>query len=108
MVRLSNLFHRNFDPRQWHGRGIAQHREDTMASFTPTSPAGGAKITLSGGTLKVPNNHIIPFIEDDGPGQHIWRTSVRERAANVAQGYMDQPDHNWLYIDFRTKSIRRN
>jgi len=40
-------------------------------------PAGGAKITISGGQLKVPDNPIIPFIEGDGTGRDIWRSSVR-------------------------------
>src|SRR3546814_12895904 len=98
MVRLSNLCHRNFDPRQGHGRGIAQHREDPMASFTPTAPAGGAKITLSGGKLQVPNNPIIPFIEGDGTGPDIWRASVRVLDAAVAKAYGGKRKIHWLEI----------
>ena len=42
-----------------------------MAEPIITAPAGGAKITISGGKLNVPNNPIIPFIEGDGTGADI-------------------------------------
>src|SRR2546422_3567726 len=38
-------------------------------------PASGQKITLSGTTLVVPDNPIIPFIEGDGTGRDIWKAS---------------------------------
>jgi isocitrate dehydrogenase len=38
-------------------------------------PASGQKITLSGTSLVVPNNPIIPFIEGDGTGRDIWKAS---------------------------------
>ena len=40
-------------------------------------PAAGQKITLSGTSLVVPNNPIIPFIEGDGTGRDIWKASQR-------------------------------
>src|SRR3546814_6525931 len=69
-----------------------------MASFTPTAPAGGAKITLSGGKLQVPNNPIIPFIEGDGTGPDIWRASVRVLDAAVATAYGGKRKIHWLEI----------
>src|SRR5947207_6443600 len=38
-------------------------------------PASGQKTTLSGTSLVVPNNPIIPFIEGDGTGRDIWKAS---------------------------------
>jgi isocitrate dehydrogenase len=38
-------------------------------------PASGQKITLSGTSLVVPSNPIIPFIEGDGTGRDIWKAS---------------------------------
>lgn len=45
-------------------------------------------ITMSAGTLNVPNDPIIPFIEGDGTGPDIWRASVRvmDAAVNKASG----------------------
>jgi hypothetical protein len=40
-------------------------------------PAGGEKITIANGKLRVPDQPIIPFIEGDGTGRDIWRASVR-------------------------------
>jgi isocitrate dehydrogenase len=58
-----------------------------MADPILTAPAGGAKITISGGKLSVPNNPIIPFIEGDGTGPDIWAASVRVLDAAVAKAY---------------------
>ena len=38
-------------------------------------PAEGEKITIDNGTLQVPNNPVIPFIEGDGTGRDIWKAS---------------------------------
>ena len=38
-------------------------------------PTSGQKTTLSGTSLVVPNNPIIPFIEGDGTGRDIWKAS---------------------------------
>ena len=50
-------------------------------------PAGGEKIEISNGRLKVPDRPIIPFIEGDGTGRDIWRASVRVFDAAVAKAY---------------------
>lgn len=44
-------------------------------------------ITLSDGTLRVPDEPILPFIEGDGTGPDIWRASVRVFDAAVERAY---------------------
>jgi isocitrate dehydrogenase len=39
------------------------------------------------GTLEVPNNPIVPFIEGDGTGPDIWRASQRVFDAAVEKAY---------------------
>ena len=49
-------------------------------------PPGGEKISISNGTLRVPDQPIIPFIEGDGTGVDIWPAAklVLDAAANSA------------------------
>jgi isocitrate dehydrogenase len=61
-------------------------------------PAGGEKITIANGRLKVPNRPIIPFIEGDGTGRDIWRASVRVLDAAVAKAYGDARKIHWLEV----------
>ena len=61
-------------------------------------PAGGAKIVVENGTLRVPANPIIPFIEGDGTGPDIWRASVRVLDAAVAKAYSDSRKIHWLEV----------
>jgi len=46
-----------------------------------------ARITIASGTLQVPDNPVIPFIEGDGTGPDIWRASVRVFDAAVEKAY---------------------
>jgi len=69
-----------------------------MADPILTPPPGGAKITISGGKLNVPNNPIIPFIEGDGTGPDIWRASVRVLDAAVAKAYGGERKIHWLEV----------
>ena len=69
-----------------------------MADFTPTAPAGGAKITKSPQGLNVPDHPIIPFIEGDGTGPDIWRASVRVLDAAVAKAYGGQRKLEWMEV----------
>lgn len=50
-------------------------------------PTEGEKIQIDNGTLQVPNNPIIPFIEGDGTGRDIWKASVRVLDAAVEKAY---------------------
>ena len=45
------------------------------------------KIKLANGKLNVPDNPIIPFIEGDGTGPDIWKSSVRVFDAAVKKVY---------------------
>jgi len=69
-----------------------------MADPILTPPPGGAKITISGGKLNVPNNPIIPFIEGDGTGPDIWAASVRVLDAAVAKAYGGERRIHWLEV----------
>ena len=69
-----------------------------MADPVLTPPAGGEKITISNGTLNVPDNPIIPFIEGDGTGPDIWRASVRVLDAAVEKAYGGKRKIHWMEI----------
>ena len=76
----------------------------TAAKVTLTPPAGGAKITIKGGKLSVPDNPIIPYIEGDGTGPDIWRSSVRVLDAAVAKAYGGSRQIHWLEVYAGEKS----
>jgi len=80
------------------GGKTAAITEDSMADPILTAPAGGAKITISGGKLNVPHNPIIPFIEGDGTGPDIWAASVRVLDAAVAKAYGGERKIHWLEV----------
>ena len=61
-------------------------------------PAGGEKIEISNGKLKVPDRPIIPFIEGDGTGRDIWRASVRVFDAAVAKAYGSARKIHWMEV----------
>ena len=61
-------------------------------------PAGGQKITMDGGRLKVPDQPVIPFIEGDGTGPDIWRASVRVLDAAVAKAYGGKRKLVWMEV----------
>ena len=61
-------------------------------------PAGGEKITISGGILSVPNRPIVPFIEGDGTGRDIWRASVRVFDAAVHKAYGGKRKIQWMEV----------
>jgi isocitrate dehydrogenase len=72
----------------------------------PTPPANGAKITVSGGKLSVPDRPIIPFIEGDGTGRDIWRASVRVMDAAVAKAYGGKRKIEWMEVYAGEKSFK--
>jgi len=69
-----------------------------MAEPKITAPAGGAKISIQNGKLQVPDNPIIPFIEGDGTGPDIWRSSVRVLDAAVASAYGGKRRIHWVEV----------
>jgi isocitrate dehydrogenase len=52
-------------------------------------------ITMSAGKLNVPSDPIIPFIEGDGTGPDIWRSSVRVFDAAVQKAYKGERKLHW-------------
>jgi isocitrate dehydrogenase len=71
----------------------------------PKVPALGAKITISGGKLQVPDNPIIPFIEGDGTGRDIWRAAVRVLDAAVSKAYGGKKKIHWMEVLAGQKSF---
>src|ERR1700691_1437155 len=61
-------------------------------------PAGGEKITISGGILSVRSRPIVPFIEGDGTGRDIWRASVRVFDAAVHKAYGGKRKIQWMEV----------
>ena len=59
---------------------------------------GGSRIELKNGHLVVPNNPTIPFIQGDGTGPDIWRSSVRVLDAAVEKAYRGDRKINWLEV----------
>ena len=79
----------------------------TPAKVTLTPPAGGAKISIQNGKLHVPDNPIIPFIEGDGTGADIWRSSVRVIDGAVAKAYGGKRKIHWLEVYAGEKSHKQ-
>ncbi|MFM9959424.1 MAG: isocitrate dehydrogenase (NADP(+)) [Phycisphaerales bacterium] len=55
-------------------------------------------ITMSNGLLNVPDQPVIPFIEGDGTGPDIWRSSVRVMDAAVAKAYGGKRKITWQEV----------
>jgi len=69
-----------------------------MASPKPEPPANGARITIQGGKLSVPDHPTLPFIEGDGTGPDIWRASVRVLDAAVKKAYGGKREIQWMEV----------
>ena len=65
---------------------------------TTTTPANGQPITLTDGTLTVPDHPIIPFIEGDGTGPDIWHASQLVFDAAVEKAYGSSKKIAWLEV----------
>ncbi|QKS60397.1 NADP-dependent isocitrate dehydrogenase [Paenibacillus barcinonensis] len=61
-------------------------------------PTEGEKIQIDNGTLQVPNNPIIPFIEGDGTGRDIWKAAVRVLDAAVEKAYNGTKKIAWYEV----------
>jgi len=66
----------------------------------------GAKIAISNGKLRVPENPVIPYIEGDGTGPDIWRASVRVFDAAVAKAYAGKRRIHWKEVLAGEKSFK--
>lgn len=71
-----------------------------MVSFDSlTAPTSGEAITMGAdGTLQVPDQPILPFVEGDGTGPDIWRASVRVFDAAVAKAYGGKKQIHWFEV----------
>ncbi|WP_026693680.1 NADP-dependent isocitrate dehydrogenase [Peribacillus kribbensis] len=58
----------------------------------------GQKITVQNGTLNVPNNPVIPFIEGDGIGPDIWAAASRVLEAAVEKAYNGEKEIVWKEV----------
>ena len=58
----------------------------------------GEKITIENGKVKVPENPIIPFIEGDGIGPDIWRTTQHVLDEAVQKSYKGRRKIIWKEI----------
>lgn len=66
------------------------------------------KITINqDGTLNVPDQPIIPFIEGDGVGIDIWPATVKVLDASVEKSYAGKRKIAWLEILAGEKAYRR-
>ncbi len=70
-------------------------------------PQTGEKITLKNGSLNVPDNPIIPFIEGDGTGPDIWSAARRVLDAAVSRAYNDQKKIAWFEVYAGEKAYKR-
>ncbi|WP_020612339.1 NADP-dependent isocitrate dehydrogenase [Sediminispirochaeta bajacaliforniensis] len=66
------------------------------------------KITMSDGTLRVPDFPIIPFIEGDGIGPDIWKASVRVFDAAVEKSYGSKRSVAWKEVLAGEKAFNNN
>ncbi len=71
------------------------------------SPKSGEPIQFSEGSLQVPSNPIIPFIEGDGIGPDIWAAArfVLDRA--VSHAYGNERSIHWFEIYAGDKAQQR-
>ena len=61
-------------------------------------PDNGEKITIQGGTLSVPENPIIGYVEGDGIGPDITRASMRVWNAAVELAYGNSRKIHWCEL----------
>jgi len=73
-----------------------------------TVPPRGEGIVYKNGTLSVPDNPIIPFVEGDGTGPDIWRASVRVFDAAVERAYQGKRKVAWMEVFAGEKSFKQS
>ena len=78
----------------------------SLSSLKP--PVTGSAIGRRGEKLVVPDKPIIPFIEGDGTGPDIWRTSVRVLDAAVAKAYRGKRKIAWMEVYAGEKSFTQS
>jgi isocitrate dehydrogenase len=76
-------------------------------NFTDLSIPKGEVITMQNGSLKVPNNPIIPYIEGDGTGPDIWRASKLVFDEAIKKAYQNKKAISWLEVYAGEKSFKK-
>src|SRR6202045_1717801 len=61
-------------------------------------PTDGEAIEYSGGTFRIPDKPIVPFIEGDGTGRDIWKASRRVFDAAVEHAYGGKRKIAWFEV----------
>jgi isocitrate dehydrogenase len=72
----------------------------------PDAPRGQAITMSKSGTLEVPNDPIVPFIEGDGTGPDIWRASQRVFDAAVEKAYGGSRRIAWYEVFAGEKAFK--
>ncbi|UKS55319.1 NADP-dependent isocitrate dehydrogenase [Exiguobacterium acetylicum] len=67
----------------------------------------GENITVTNGTLQVPNSPIIPFIIGDGTGPDIWNAAVRVFDAAVEKAYNGKKKIEWKEVYAGEKAFNK-
>jgi isocitrate dehydrogenase len=68
-------------------------------------PTEGGTITISNGKLTVPDQPIIPYIEGDGTGPDIWRSSQNVLDSAVKKAYGGKRQIKWFEVYAGQKSF---
>ena len=72
-------------------------------------PTEGQKITIDRNlSLHVPDQPIIPFIEGDGTGPDIWKSSVAVFDAAVQKAYKGERKIEWFEVFAGEKVVEKN
>ncbi len=66
----------------------------------------GSRITIEGGSLRVPDHPVIPFIEGDGTGPDIWAAAVRVFDAAVQKAWNGRRRIVWREVLAGEKATR--
>jgi len=74
---------------------------------TLKAPTQGERITIQNGKLTVPNNPVIPFIEGDGTGPDIWKSSQAVFDAAVAKAYGGKKKIEWFEVYAGEKAFNK-
>jgi isocitrate dehydrogenase len=72
-----------------------------------TAPKSGERITITNGKLNVPNHPVIPFIEGDGTGPDIWKSSQAVFDAAVEKAYGGKRKIEWFEVYAGEKSFNK-
>jgi isocitrate dehydrogenase len=94
-----------YDPHPQYKRDTAQ-QEKRMGYQHIQVPTSGEKITVNqDGSLNVPNNPIIPFIEGDGIGVDITPPMIEVVNAAVEKAYGGSKSISWMEVYCGEKSV---